>query len=759
MAYETLSGYIDHIIYQNEENGYTVFSLICDGTDKTCTGHLPGIAEGESIEVNATCTQHPVYGKQWKISEFRILAPADAAAMERYLASGAIKGIGAAFAAKIVQYFGADTFRIMEEEPERLAELKGISEKKARDIAVQMQGKRELRAAVVFLQNYGIGNTLAMKIFDKYGAALYGIVRENPYRLAEDVAGVGFIIADQIARKAGISVDSEYRIRCGLFHVLTQAAAEGHTCLPKGELINQAAQLLEVAPEHTEMQLSNLAMDKKITVRKQGDAHFVYDARLFHAEMACARLLLDISEGIGPMDNETWDNKGKKIEAILYAQDMEEDEQQLRAIKESVRRGVVIISGGPGTGKTSIINSIIQFFIEEKKDILLAAPTGRAAKRMQEMTGYEAKTIHRLLEVKIAGSGETGHDGGPDGHRLRFERNAENPLEADVIIIDEMSMVDCNLFFALLKAISPGTRLILVGDMDQLPSVGPGQVLKDIIDSAAFSTVFLTKIYRQAKESDIVQNAHRINRGLALTLDNKSRDFFFLERQDVNVIYKHMIQLITEKLPAYVEAGPLDIQVLTPMRKGPLGAVALNQILQEKLNPASAKKNEYQSGDTIYREGDKVMQIKNNYDLGWEVVAKNGIVVDAGQGIYNGDLGIIREINARFNTVRVEYDEQRMVTYEARQLNEVEMAYAITIHKAQGSEYPAVVLPLLKGPAPLMNRNILYTGVTRARRLVIILGEEKTVATMIDNAAQGRRHTGLKERIHELHSCHCGPSA
>ena len=755
MVYETLTGHIDHIIYQNEENGYTVFSLKCDGMDKTCTGHLPGIAAGESIEASATYALHPVYGKQWKISEFRIIAPADEVAMERYLASGAIKGIGAAFAAKIVQYFGADTFRIMEEEPERLAELRGISENKARDIAAQMQGKRELRAAVVFLQNYGIGNALAMKIFDKYGPSLYGIVRDNPYRLAEDVAGVGFIIADGIARRAGIPVDSEYRIRCGMLHVLQQATAEGHTCLPKAEFIRLAANILAVEPEDTEAQLSNLAMDKKITVRKQGDDFFVHDSRLFYAEMACARLLLDINNAIGPMDNEKWESLGKKIEAILYAQDMEEDEQQLRAIKESVRRGVVIISGGPGTGKTSIINSIIQFFLAEKKDILLAAPTGRAAKRMQEMTGYEAKTMHRLLEVKISGgtlSADKTQDGDSDKHRLRFERNAENPLEADVIIIDEMSMVDTNLFLALLKAVRCGTRLILVGDMDQLPSVGPGQVLKDIIDSAALPTVFLTKIYRQAKTSDIVQNAHRINRGQALTLDNKSRDFFFLERQDVNVIYKHMIQLITEKLPSYVNAGPLDIQVLTPMRKGPLGAAALNQILQDNLNPASSKKNEYQSGDTLYREGDKVMQIKNNYDLSWEVVGKNGIVVDTGQGIYNGDLGLIREINARFNTVRVEYDEQRMVTYEARQLEELEMAYAITIHKAQGSEYPAVVLPLLKGPAPLMNRNILYTGVTRARRLVIILGEEKTVTAMIKNSTQAQRHTGLKERIHELQS-------
>ncbi|MCL2718920.1 MAG: ATP-dependent RecD-like DNA helicase [Lachnospiraceae bacterium] len=743
---ETITGYVENIIYQNSENGYTVLALFSDGEEITCTGSLGGIEEGENIEVQGEYVEHPAYGSQLKISSYRTIAPTDADSMERYLGSGAIKGLGEALAARIVKYFGNDSFRIIEEEPERLSEIKGISERKARDIAEQMQEKKEMREAFVFLQKYGISNTMAVKIYNTYGERLYAIMKENPYQLAEDISGIGFRQADEIAINSGINIDSEFRIRSGIMYVLQAASFDGHTYLPLSSLLNKCSEILKVSPEYINNQLEFMQMDKKIYIRKNDDDPLVYTAFFYYAELKCAKKLYDLNSSIPDIGAGEWDKINKKLEDILFDQDIEADELQLKAIQESVRQGVVIISGGPGTGKTTTINSIIKFFASEKYDILLAAPTGRAAKRMTETSGYGAKTIHRLLEVKAGGDA----DSSDEMRNIRFERNEENPLEADVIIVDEMSMVDINLFLALLKAISYGTRLILVGDMDQLPSVGPGQVLKDIIRSDIFATVILKKIFRQAKESDIVLNAHRINHGEELVLDNKSRDFFFLERNDTNVIYKHMIQLVTEKLPAYVEAEPLDIQILTPMRKGPLGAIKLNQVLQEYLNPPDQKKNEYQSGESLYREGDKIMQIKNNYNLEWEILSKYNIAIDSGTGIYNGDTGIIKEINEKSGTMVVEYDENRRVTYILSQLDEIELAYAITIHKAQGSEYPAVIMPLLGGPRLLFNRNLLYTGVTRARRLVAILGQRDTIIEMVGNASPACRYSSLYERIIEV---------
>ncbi len=738
---ETISGYVDHIVFQNRENGYTVLELIVDGEEVTCVGMCRGLSQGETISASGAYMEHPVYGSQFRISGYEVVAPKDRVSMERYLGSGAVRGVGPALAARIVKKFGDDTFRIIEEEPERLVEVKGISERKAQEIAVQVEEKRDLRDAMVYLQQFGISNTLAVKIYDAYGGELYGIMRENPYRLAEDISGVGFRTADEIAAKAGIRADSDYRIRSGLLYTLLQAVTEGHCYLPMELLLDRAQLLLHVEKENIRPQVDDLMMDKKLVVKGEK----VFAAAYYYAELNCARMLHRLN--ISMLEAEALPSQERairrKLEALAESLRMELDELQLEAAMECIRNGLFLLTGGPGTGKTTTINLIIRYFEAEGMDIFLAAPTGRAAKRMTEATGFEARTIHRLLELNSALSDE-------DSRRVNFERNEENPLEADVIIIDEMSMVDIQLFQALLKAVLPGTRLILVGDVNQLPSVGAGQVLRDLIDSGCFPMTVLRKIFRQAEESDIVVNAHRINRGEAIRLDNRSKDFFFLERNDVNVIYKHMIQLIREKLPPYVKAGPYDIQVLTPMRKGPLGCETLNGILQRYLNPPEPGKRECAYRDLVYREGDKVMQVKNNYQLEWEVVSRYGIPVDKGTGVFNGDMGRILEINEAASQLVVEYDEMRRVTYPFAMLEELELSYAVTIHKAQGSEYPAVILPLLGGPRMLFNRNLLYTGITRARSCVTILGSRDTVRDMIDNVSENRRFTALEQRIREL---------
>ncbi|MDO4332293.1 MAG: ATP-dependent RecD-like DNA helicase [Eubacteriales bacterium] len=746
---EQLSGYVSHVIYRNAANGYTVFELKSE-EEVTCVGTFQSLDEGEILELTGEFTEHAVYGSQFKVASFQIASPEDAAGMERYLGSGAIKGIGASLAARIVKRFGKDTFRIIEEEPERLAEIKGISERKARDIAVQMEEKREMREAMIYLQRYGISNTLAVKIYEAYGSRLYGILEENPYKLADDIDGIGFKKADELAAKIGIHTDSDYRIRSGILYTLLQASGEGHVYLPGSMLVKRAADLLELPLEAVEDQIPNLAMDKKLVVKKEGEDTLCYASGFYYAELSCARMLSELNMAL-VFGGEVQDSEEEKIlcriEKMQRQEELELDGLQKQAVLESVKHSILILTGGPGTGKTTTINMMIRYFEEEGLDLFLAAPTGRAAKRMTEATGYEARTIHRMLELSGMAPEE--------GRRASFERNEDNPLEADVVIVDEMSMVDIYLFQALLKAISPGTRLILVGDQNQLPSVGPGQVLHDLIESGAFPVVRLQKIFRQAGESDIVVNAHRINRGEEINLDNKSRDFFFLERSSVPVVYKHMIQLIREKLPPYVKAHPFDIQVLTPMRKGNLGVETLNGILQTYLNPADASKKEAQIGETLFREGDKVMQTKNNYQLEWEVVSRYGIPIDRGVGIFNGDMGVIKEIQEPVQTVIVEYDEHRRVTYGYSQMEEVELAYAITIHKSQGSEYPAVIMPLMGGPRMLFNRNLLYTGVTRARDCVTILGNRQVVEEMIANASEAKRYTSLDKRIRELEGETC----
>ena len=728
---EKITGYIDHIIFRNEENGYTVLVMTTEDEEITCVGNLQAISQGETVEAAGRYVEHPTYGKQFLIASFETKVPEDAMAMERYLGSGAIKGVGAALAARIVRRFKEDTLRIVEEEPERLAEVKGISKRMAMQIGEQVAEKSDMRNAMMFLQKYGISLTLGAKIYKHYKQEMYTMIKENPYRMAEDIHSVGFKIADEIAARTGIEKNSEFRIRSGLLYMLGQATLSGHIYVPQQLLLEKTAQILEIDAEGMEQQLMNLAIDRKVVLRELGDQVIVYTSHLYHLELDTARMLNELNVS-GNVDLKKLERRVREVEEELGTT---LDELQHQAVIEAAQNGLFILTGGPGTGKTTTINTMIGYFEAEGLSIALAAPTGRAAKRMTEATGCEARTVHRLLE--LSGGVEE------NDRSVMFERNEQNPLDVDVVIIDEMSMVDIYLMHALLSALSVGTRLILVGDVNQLPSVGPGNVLRDIINSHAFHVVELNKIFRQATQSDIVVNAHKINHGKPVALDNKSMDFFFLKRYDANIIIRVLIALIQEKLPKFVDARPTDIQVLTPMRKGILGVEQLNQILQRYLNPSEPGKKEKEFGTRLFRQGDKVMQIKNNYQTEWEIRGKYGIPVEKGVGVFNGDTGILREINTFAETLTVEFEENRFVEYSFRQLDELELAYAITIHKAQGSEYPAVVIPILNGPRMLMNRNLLYTAVTRARKCVTLVGDENTFWEMEKNQMEQSRYTTL----------------
>lgn len=735
---EVIKGYVEHIVYRNDSNGYTVFQMTNDDGEITCVGTLSYISEGEMLEVQGEYTMHSIYGMQLKVSSYKLKAPEDLVSIEKYLSSGAIKGIGAALAGRIVKKFREDSFRIMEEEPERLAEIKGISEKKAREIAIQMEEKKDMRKAMLYLQKYGITPTLAVKIYQYYGARIYQVLEENPYQMADHIQGIGFKTADEIAARIGLHTYSDFRIRSGIMYALQQSIAEGHTFLLRDTILRRASVLLEIEIPDMEKYLMDLTMEKKIVMKEAEEGVRIYVSHFYYLELNTAKMLHDLNLHYEEADV-VMEHRITQIETMT---DLELDECQRMAVKTALQSGIMVLTGGPGTGKTTTINTMIHYFDSEGMNFLLAAPTGRAAKRMTEATGYEAQTIHRLLEV----SGNPEEESAQNG----FLRNEENPLDADAIIIDEMSMVDLPLMNALLRAIMPGTRLILVGDVNQLPSVGPGSVLKDIIASKRFPVVKLNKIFRQAQESDIVVNAHKINRGESIVLDNQSKDFFFLKRQDPDVVIRVLLTLIQKKLPKYVDAKPYDIQVLTPMRKGLLGVERLNTILQQYLNPPDKKKMEKEYRSKIFRVGDKVMQIKNNYQLEWEIATKYGLVVDKGSGIFNGDMGIITEINSYTETIEVEFEEKRKVKYSYEQLEELEHAYAITIHKSQGSEYPAVVIPLLSGPRQLFHRNLLYTAITRARKCVTLVGSEEVFQQMIENVQEQNRNTSLDERIQEF---------
>lgn len=743
---EQREGYIEHIKFRNPDNGYTIFQLSEPGgnDELTCVGNFPAISEGEYVKVEGAMTVHVLYGEQLQVSSYEICVPKDRLAVERYLGSGAIKGIGQTMAARIVRKFGDDTFRIIEREPERLAEIRGISDRMARDIHAQFKEKQGMREAMMYLQQYNISGTLAVKIYKQYGEKMRTVLEENPYQMTEDIPGVGFKTADSIAERMGISGFSPERIRAGLVYALQLAAQYGHIYLPQPELIRYCTDLLGVDAEAIGQAVSDMSAERKLIVKSAGgeEPDQIYSSVAYFTELGVARMLRDLNCRY-ELSTEEFTRRLSRIESNL---DIDLDGIQKEAVREAVGNGVFLLTGGPGTGKTTTINAIISYFESLGLSVLLAAPTGRAAKRMTEATGREARTIHRLLEVSHMAEGQE------EFHRGMFQRNEDNPLEADAVIIDETSMVDVYLMNALLHAIPIGTRLILVGDQNQLPSVGPGNILRDILLSGAFPVVCLTKIFRQAEESDIIVNAHRINRGESIALDNKSKDFFMMRRHDSQTVLSVVAQLVRDKLPKYVGATPSDIQVLTPMRKGELGVENLNKYLQEAINPPSPSKVEYETRGIVFREGDKVMQVRNNYQIEWEICSKKGTLIDAGTGLYNGDMGIIRNINRFAEEMEIVFDDGKTVHYPFTQTEDLEHAYAVTIHKSQGSEYPAVVLPILTGPRMLLTRNILYTAVTRAISCVTIVGSEDTIRQMIGNANEQKRYTGLCERIRETAS-------
>lgn len=736
---EQIEGIVENIIYQNKDTGYTVLELSTGEELLTSVGSFNSVSIGENICVKGEYVNHPLYGKQLKAISFKASIPNDIVSLERYLSSGAIKGVGPSIAHKIIQTFKDDTKRVIEEEPELLSKVKGISGKKAQDIAYQFEEKRDLRDAMIFLSQYGINGTLAVKLYKVYEDEIYYIIKQNPYKLSEDVRGIGFKTADEIARKVGIEKDSEFRIKSAVEYILYLNAEKGNTYMKVMDLFNETKFLLdiEIENDYFETLLSNMVIDRRIKIEHSTDVYLNY---YYKVEAEVAKRLLSINASVADLNYEK--STVEDFEKFFKEKNILLDEMQLLFIKKSIENGVSILTGGPGTGKTTTINGIIQFFGAKNLKISLAAPTGRAAKRMSETTGYEAKTIHRLLEVNGVVDDKDGSSHG------EFLRNEENPLEADVVIVDEMSMVDISLFNSLLKAIPLNCRLIMVGDIDQLPSVGPGNVLHDIIASERFSTVKLEKIFRQAMESDIVKNAHKVNNGEKIKLDNKSSDFFFIEESDAMHITARIWRLLSQKLPKYVDAKTSDIQVITPMKKGNLGTYKLNEDLQRALNPKAINKKEYElPNGKILREHDKVMQNKNDYKLDWIIKGMYDIPIETGKGVFNGDIGEVIEIDKLNKKVEVLYDENRYVKYDFTDLDEIELAYAITIHKSQGSEYPAIVIPILDVPRLLSNRNLLYTAITRAKKCVVIVGSEKALNYMIQNKNEVRRQTGLCEKL------------
>jgi len=735
-----LKGEIGDIIFQNKENGYTVFTILAQGEETTCVGVVPMIHEGESLEVRGNWSNHPAYGKQLQVQFYEKSMPTSQSGMEKYLASGLIKGLGPKTSRKIVQRFGDASFYVIEEKPDLLTEIKGITHDKAQRISEIFREQHELRKVMMFLQGFEVSPAYIMKIYKKYKGRTFEVVKTNPYRLADDVFGIGFKMADKMAANAGIAEDDPNRIKAAVKYVLNQAASNGDCFLPKEKLVNQAVELLELHPLSVENAIRELQVESQVWQERMGDTDAVYLNFYYYAEMAVAKRLLELTMECEEVD---LNSQEKQIQQVEKETGVQLAPEQREAVMEAMSGGVLIITGGPGTGKTTTINTILRLLEKEEKEVVLAAPTGRAAKRMTEATGVEAKTIHRLLGTTFVSE---------DNRRQVFDKNEDDPIEADVIIIDETSMVDLPLMHALLRAIEIGTSVIFVGDMDQLPSVGAGNVLKDMIRCERLRVVRLRHVFRQAQESAIIMNAHLINQGEDPILNENGTDFFFLRRAYGQDVAATIQELVKSRLPKYTgHDGLADMQILTPMRKGLLGVQSLNQVLQQTLNPPHTDKEEKQFRQTTFREGDKVMQIKNNYNIVWRCYNSHGKRTDEGLGIYNGDAGRITKIDDDNEILQVLFDDGKVVDYDFNQLEELELAYAITIHKSQGSEYPVVILPIYSGPPMLMTRNLLYTAVTRAKELVVLVGLKETVTGMIANNREIWRFTGLAERIQNLY--------
>lgn len=727
-----IEGTIEDIIYKNEANGYTVCDIRGDKDVITCVGYLPFINAGETIKASGKWVKHPDYGDQFKVELYEKVMPKTVDAIEKYLSSGIVKGVGPATAAKIVQKFGSSTLDIISTDPKRLSEIKGISLDKALMIGHALDEQRGLRDVVMFLQEYGINPSACIKIYKAYAESAVSRIKENPYRLCEDIFGIGFKTADRIAMKLGIDPASRFRIRSGIKYILTQASSNGHTYLPENSLKEHASVLLETEAFDLEDALISLIFDKVVITDKSDKSNHVYLSSLYSAEQDVCKRLLNLSQ---IRFNKGFDNFGDKLDKLAKDEGIQLAQMQAEAIREALANGVLVITGGPGTGKTTIIKSIIKLLMEDGHKIALAAPTGRAAKRMSEATGFEARTIHRLLEIGYSG----------DESELLFQRNENNPIEADVIIIDEVSMVDILIMNHLLKAVPPGARLILVGDADQLPSVGAGSVLQDIIGCNVIKTVRLTEIFRQAGESMITVNAHRINRGEVPILNARDKDFFFLPRNGLESIVRTVVDLCGRRLPDTYGFDPRkDIQVLSATRKGPAGVANLNLELQKKLNPPGRSKTEKASRAYVFREGDRVMQVKNNYTLRWVRPENNNI---DGTGVFNGDMGMIRRINEDESNLEILFDDDRLVEYDYSILDEIEPAFAVTIHKSQGSEFPVVIMPVFQGPQVLMTRNLLYTAVTRAKKMVVLVGDEAFLHEMVYNKREALRYSGLSDKL------------
>jgi len=728
----TIEGIVEEIIFTNEANGYTVCEIRCHNDSITAVGFMPFINVGDTLKLSGKWVNHPDYGEQLKVETYEKKLPQTVDAIEKYLASGVIKGVGPVTARKIVERFGEETLSILQFDPGRLAEIKGISLNKAIEIGQAFNEQQELREVVMFFQKYGISPTFSAKIYKTFGKDTIEKIKENPYRLADEVIGIGFKTADRIAQSLGIDPASGYRICSGIKYVLSQAASAGHVFLPEDVLREYTASLLDIGLDSINDAIVSLLVDKSITVEHEGGTRRIYLSPFYYAETGVCRKLLELASVTFKKDIEGLEEAIDEVQAeegIILA------ENQRIAVKEALTSGVMIITGGPGTGKTTIIKTIIKLLQKEGYDIALAAPTGRAAKRMTEATGFEARTIHRLLEMQYMG----------DENELYFFRSEANPIEADIVIIDEMSMVDVLLMNHLLKAIAPGTRLILVGDVDQLPSVGPGNVLKDIIASGVIKTVRLTEIFRQAEESMIIVNAHRVNRGEKPRLNERGKDFFFIHRKSGEDIVATIVELCGKRLPATYGYHPIkDIQVLTPTKKGITGVANLNIELQKALNPEDKRKNEKPFRDYVFREGDRVMQVRNNYNLRWVKADRHDV---DGEGVFNGDTGLIRRIDTEEQKAEVIFEDEKIVEYDFSILDEIEPAFAVTIHKSQGSEFPVVVIPIFPGPKVLLTRNLLYTAITRAKELVILVGVERVLYEMIENDREAFRHSGLADKL------------